>query len=84
MAAGVGRKPGQLRGDREMRCPLEGAFEEFVQKYRRKREAPGAFGEEERRAILDLMLHILKFWPKEPLTIDEVLRSEWIIRWALP
>lgn len=70
--------------DRESWPPLEEAFEEFVQKYRRKREAAGAFGVEETRAILSLMRSMLKFRPEERLTIDEVLKSEWMVKWALP
>jgi serine/threonine-protein kinase SRPK3 len=55
-----------------------------VQKYRRKREASGTFEEEETQAILELMRGMLKFWPEERLTIDEVLRSKWMVNWALP
>ncbi|KAH6632976.1 kinase-like domain-containing protein [Boeremia exigua] len=76
--------PRQPIGDRETWPSLEDAFEEFVQKYRRRREAAGTFDEEETRAILDLMRRMLKFRPSERLTIDEVLNSEWMIDWALP
>ena len=58
--------------------------EEFVQKYRRKREAAGTFEEEETQAILELMRGMLRFRPEKRLTIDEVLRSEWMVNWALP
>lgn len=63
---------------------LENAFEEFVQKYRRKREAAGIFDEEETQAILELMRDMLKFRPEDRSTIDEVLRSRWMVKWALP
>lgn len=63
---------------------LEDAFEEFVQKYRRKRKTAGTFDERETRAILELMREMLKFRPGERLTIDEVLKSEWMVNWALP
>lgn len=63
---------------------LEDAFEEFVQKYRRKRETAGTFDERETRAILELMRDMLKLRPEERLTIDEVLKSEWMVNWALP
>lgn len=78
------RKPRRPTGYRETWPPLEEAFEEFVQKYRRKREAAGTFGEEETQAILNLMRGMLKYRPEERLTIDEVLRSEWMVKWALP
>ncbi|KND93679.1 Serine/threonine-protein kinase spk-1 [Tolypocladium ophioglossoides CBS 100239] len=81
MDDGIPRRP---TDDRETWPPLEEAFEEFVQKYRRKREAAGTFGEEETQAILDLMRGMLKFRPEERLTIDEVLRSEWMVKSALP
>ncbi|KAF1846305.1 kinase-like protein [Cucurbitaria berberidis CBS 394.84] len=76
--------PRQPVGDRETWPSLEDAFEEFVQKYRRKREAAGTFEDEETRAILHLIRGMLKFQPEERLTIEEVLRSEWMVKWALP
>lgn len=76
--------PRQPSDDRETWPSLENAFEEFVQKYRRKREAAGSFEEEETQAILELMRGMLRFRPEERLTIDEVLRSEWMVKWALP
>lgn len=76
--------PREPAGDRETWPRLEDAFEEFVQKYRRKQEAAGAFEEKETQAILDLMRGMLKFRPKERLTIEEVLKSEWMVNWALP
>ena len=78
------RIPRRPKGNREIWPPLEEAFEQFVQKYRRKREGAGIFGEEETRAVLDLMRSMLKFRPEERLTIDEVLQSEWMVKWALP
>ncbi|TWU72626.1 hypothetical protein ED733_004415 [Metarhizium rileyi] len=81
MQQGIPRRP---TGDREAWPPLDEAFEEFVQKYRRKQEARGVFGEEETQDILDLMRGMLKFGPKERLTIDEVLNSKWMKKWALP
>jgi serine/threonine-protein kinase SRPK3 len=30
------------------------------------------------------MRGMLRFRPEERLTIDEVLRSEWMVNWALP
>lgn len=76
--------PRRPAGERETWPNLEDAFEEFVQKYRRKREAAGTFEEQETRAILELMRGMLRFRPEERLTIDEVLKSEWMVKWALP
>jgi serine/threonine protein kinase len=76
--------PRQPTGDRETWPSLENAFEEFVQKCRRKRPAAGTFEDEETQAILELMRGMLPFRPEERLTIDEVLRSEWMVNWALP
>jgi len=77
----IPRQPG---GDRETWPSLEDAFEEFVQKYRRRREAVGTFKEKETQAIIDLMRSMLKFRPRDRLIIDEVLKSEWMVDWALP
>lgn len=76
--------PRRPTGVRETWPPLEKAFDEFVQKYKRKREASGVFGNEETHAILGLMRGMLKFRPEERLTIDQVLKSDWMINWALP
>lgn len=76
--------PRRPTDERETWPALENAFEEFVQKYRRKREATGIFEDQETTAILELMRGMLKFRPEERLTIDEVLRSEWMVKWALP
>lgn len=86
-AATPGRALLPLRptGDRERWPPLEEAFEEFVQKYRRKRaEMVGVFEEDETRAILALMRSMLRFSPQDRFSIDEVLGSEWMVKWALP
>ena len=69
---------------REVWPTLDVAFEEFVQKYRRKRPEIGVFGDEETAAILDLMRRMLAFRPQDRLTADEVLKSEWMVKWALP
>ncbi|RAL12333.1 kinase domain protein [Aspergillus homomorphus CBS 101889] len=74
---------GRPKAGREVWPPLERAFEEDVQKYRRKRQM-GEFGMEETAAILDLMRRMLAFRPKERPTADEVLRSVWMVRWVLP
>lgn len=81
---GARTMPRRPTGEREIWPSLDNAFEEFVQKYRRKREAAGIFGEQETRALLELIRGMLKFRPEERLTVDEVLNSEWMVKWALP
>lgn len=76
--------PRRPTGIRETWPSLDNAFEEFVQKYRRKREAAGSFDDQEVPAILDLMRRMLRFRPEKRLTISEVLESEWMVKWALP
>jgi serine/threonine protein kinase len=68
---------------REVWRELEESFEYGVQHYRRKLEK-GVFGEEETRAILNLIRQMLKFQPEERLTIQQVLESEWMVKWVLP
>ncbi|KAL3255241.1 hypothetical protein ABHI18_008349 [Aspergillus niger] len=62
---------------------LEGAFEECVRVYRRKHKM-GEFDDDEAVAILELMRGMLKFRPEERLTVEEVLRSEWMVKWVMP
>lgn len=64
--------------------PIDEVFEEGVQKYRRKRDRVGVFGREETAAILDLMRRMLAFRPEERPTAEEVLQSEWMVKWVLP
>ncbi|KAK2762653.1 hypothetical protein FQN54_000826 [Arachnomyces sp. PD_36] len=76
----------------ENRCPkkdryvwpsMNDAFEEGVQKYRRQRKF-GEFDREETAAILDLMRRMLTFRPEDRPTVNEVLQSEWMVKWVLP
>ncbi|KAI6785987.1 protein kinase [Emericellopsis cladophorae] len=60
------------------------SWEEFNQTFRRKRETTGISGEEESRAVLELMRGMLRYRPQDRLTADEVLRSEWMVKGALP
>ncbi|KAL2752853.1 hypothetical protein ACRALDRAFT_1058617 [Sodiomyces alcalophilus JCM 7366] len=72
------------RANREAWPTLDVAFEEFIQKYRRKWPEVGVFGDDEAAAILDLMRRMLAFRPEERPTAEEVLRSEWMTKWVLP
>ncbi|EGE05967.1 CMGC/SRPK protein kinase [Trichophyton equinum CBS 127.97] len=69
---------------REVRPPLEQAFEEGVQKYRRKIQPNGVFSEEETTTFLNLMRQMLAFRPEERPTALQVLQSEWMVKWAFP
>ncbi|PKY08918.1 kinase-like protein [Aspergillus campestris IBT 28561] len=62
--------------------PLEESFEVGVQKWRRR--VGDEIGEDEKAAFLDLMRRILSFRPEERPTAEEVLQSEWMVKWALP
>ncbi|EGE77728.2 CMGC/SRPK protein kinase [Blastomyces dermatitidis ATCC 18188] len=68
---------------RDVWPPIDEAFEEGVQKYRRKRRV-GEFGREETVALLELMRQMLAFQPEERPTAEEVLKSEWMVKWVLP
>ncbi|PKY01613.1 kinase-like protein [Aspergillus campestris IBT 28561] len=67
---------------REVWPELGQSFEYSIQHYRRKWQI-GVFGEEETRAILDLVRRMLVFEPDERLTIEEVLKSGWMVRWVI-
>ncbi|PYH97253.1 kinase-like protein [Aspergillus ellipticus CBS 707.79] len=62
--------------------PLQESFEVGVQKWRRK--VGDEFDENEKAAFLDLMRRMLSFRPEERPTAEEVLKSEWMVKWALP
>ncbi|KAG5292252.1 protein kinase [Histoplasma ohiense] len=71
------------REDRDVWPRIDEAFEEVVQRYRRKCEM-GEFGRDETAAILDLILQMLAFRPEERPTAEDILKSEWMVKWALP
>ncbi|PYH31868.1 kinase-like protein [Aspergillus neoniger CBS 115656] len=68
---------------REVWPVLDLAFEQGVRDYRRQ-GGVGDFGDDETAAILELMRGMLRFKPEERLTIEEVLQSEWILKWVMP
>ncbi|KAE8151554.1 kinase-like domain-containing protein [Aspergillus avenaceus] len=63
---------------------IEQAFEEGVQMYRRKSSRVCEFDGEETAAILELIKRMLAFRPEERPTAEEVLKSDWIVKWVLP
>ncbi|KAK2792243.1 hypothetical protein FQN52_003720 [Onygenales sp. PD_12] len=74
---------GNPKEDRDVWPPINEAFEEGVQKYRRM-DKIGEFDSEEASAILDLMCRMLAFRPEDRPSAEEVLNSDWMVRWALP
>lgn len=75
---------GRPKEGRHVWLPMDEAFEEGVQKYRRKSSRVDEFGGEETVAILHLMRRMLAFRPEERPTAEEVLQSEWMVKWVLP
>jgi serine/threonine protein kinase len=63
--------------------PLEPRFEDDVQGLRRRFDV-STFEEDEKEAILTLMRGMLAFEPKDRSSIQGVLESEWMVKWALP
>ncbi|KAF9250465.1 hypothetical protein DTO013E5_5514 [Penicillium roqueforti] len=63
--------------------PLEERFEICIQKWRRK-FVGSEIEEDEKAAFLDLMRRMLSFRPEERPTAEEVLMSDWMVKWALP
>lgn len=63
--------------------PIEHAFEDWVQKYRRKRGV-GDFGREETATIFYLIRRMLAFKPEERPSAEEILKSEWMVKWVMP
>ncbi|CAG7997997.1 unnamed protein product [Penicillium salamii] len=62
--------------------PIEQAFEEDIQEYRRKRDV-GEYDKEETAAILDLMRRMFAYPPEDRPTAEEVLKSEWMVKIVL-
>ncbi|OJD26223.1 hypothetical protein ACJ73_02393 [Blastomyces percursus] len=64
---------GHPREDRDVWPPMNEAFKEGIQKYRRKR-GMGMFEWDEMAAILDLMRRMLAFPPEQRPTVEEALK----------
>jgi serine/threonine-protein kinase SRPK3 len=77
------RAPEELKMERETWPRLQDAFEEFIQVYRRRRGTTCAFGEEETRMILCLIRAMLRFNLEDRLTTQEVIKSDWMVKYAL-
>ncbi|KAJ8063651.1 hypothetical protein OCU04_007515 [Sclerotinia nivalis] len=71
------------KSHQENRWPsLEDSFDIGIQNWRHK--LGGAIDVNEKAAFLDLMRRMLSFQPGERPTVDEVLTSEWMVKWAFP
>ncbi|KAI2010790.1 hypothetical protein LOZ52_005036 [Ophidiomyces ophidiicola] len=44
----------------------------------------GVFDKDEKAAVLDLIRRMLMFRPGQRLTVEEVMETEWMVKWALP
>jgi hypothetical protein len=62
---------------------IEQAFEERVQNFRRE-DGVDVFCRDEAAAIVNMMRQMLRYRPEERLTVDQVLKSEWMEKWAYP
>jgi len=63
---------------------IDKAFEEGVREYRRESTRVNEFDAEETTAILDLMRRMLVIRPGERPAAEQVLESEWMVKWVLP
>ena len=68
---------------REAGQTLEAWFETSVQMARRGRAAE-VMSREEKDAALSLLRSMLAWTPEERPSVKDVLKSEWMVRWALP
>ncbi|KAF4952574.1 hypothetical protein FGADI_6645 [Fusarium gaditjirri] len=70
---------GQPKGGRKL-WPLQKRFDVIIQ----RGKETAKLDDEESRAFLDMIKGMLRFRPEERMTADQVLRSEWMSKWALP
>ncbi|KAM5486096.1 hypothetical protein MaudMau93_005170 [Microsporum audouinii] len=68
---------------RDIRPPLERAFEEKIQAWRR-RVRMGEFDQDEATAILAMLRGMLVFAPDERATAKSLLASQWMLNWGYP
>ncbi|KAH6914794.1 kinase domain protein [Coprinopsis sp. MPI-PUGE-AT-0042] len=74
---------GMPKEGREVWPSLEESFEIRIQHFRRRVKMV-EFDQEEAAAVLDLVRRMLALQPEERPTAEEVLSSEWMVKWALP
>jgi serine/threonine protein kinase len=74
---------GNLVNEAAGNCTWDRRFENWVQ-WLRRRKGMETVGDEEREAFLRMLKCILKWKPEERPTAEEVIKAEWMTRWALP
>ncbi|RAL03519.1 kinase-like protein [Aspergillus ibericus CBS 121593] len=74
---------GVPKKDRFIYLSLEQSFELHVQASRRRDKMP-YFGDEEKRDILDMLRRMLVFKPEDRASVEDVLGSEWMVKWGVP
>ncbi|KAL3488151.1 kinase-like domain-containing protein [Aspergillus germanicus] len=74
---------GRPTRDRWVWPSIEQASEDGMQKYRRKHDI-GESSSEETIAIFHLMRRMLAFRPEDRPSVEEVLKSEWMVKWVMP
>ncbi|KAL9099993.1 MAG: hypothetical protein Q9163_004574 [Psora crenata] len=62
---------------------LEDRFDRYIQQPRYE-EGMGHFEIGEKEALLTMLRAMITYRPKDRITAAEVLRSEWMTRWAIP
>jgi serine/threonine-protein kinase SRPK3 len=62
---------------------IEKRFDEYIQKARLAEGMP-AVQETESLAFIGMMKSMLKFRPGERLTADDILETEWFLKWGFP
>lgn len=70
---------------KEGRCvwpSIKGAFEEGVQRFRRRDADMEEFCSKEGEAFLDMITQMLRYKPHERPTVQQVLQSPWMVNWA--
>ena len=58
-------------------------FEDHIQLPRQEIGIPG-FDAEEKAAVMDMLKSMLSFEPEKRLNAQEILKSQWVERWAMP
>jgi serine/threonine protein kinase len=69
--------------NKEQYPDMEARFEEAAQQARRKRGME-AMEDEEKEAFFTMLRSMLMYRPEERVTAQEVLKSDWMVRWAIP
>jgi serine/threonine-protein kinase SRPK3 len=74
--------PGEPKADRHVRS-WEDRFESHIQRPRREAGIP-EFGMEEKATVMDMLRSMLSFNPEKRSTMQDMLKCDWMVKWALP